>query len=80
MPQGFLRAYDSVRARVLGVVGEVLTGPEDSWRVFVTGHSLGGALATLCSYELANRRCACLRHSPRCTTAATRPSCRHGMG
>ncbi|CAL8471597.1 g11139 [Coccomyxa elongata] len=54
--EGFLRAYDSVRTRVLGVVDEVLTGSEDSWHVYVTGHSLGGALATLCSFELANRR------------------------
>lgn len=54
--QGFLRAYDSVRTRVLGVVDEVLTDSEDSWKIYVTGHSLGGALATLCSFELANRR------------------------
>ena len=56
MPQGFLRAYDSVRARVLGIAGEVLKEDAHAWRVCVTGHSLGGALATLCAYELANRR------------------------
>ena len=30
-----------------------LQGP---WRVHVTGHSLGGALATLCAFELASRQ------------------------
>ena len=54
--QGFLKAYDSVRSRVLGVAGEVLGEDAGAWHVYVTGHSLGGALATLCSYELANRR------------------------
>ncbi len=29
---------------------------QQPWRVYVTGHSLGGALATLCAYELAGRR------------------------
>lgn len=26
---------------------------DDRWRVYLTGHSMGGALATLCAYELA---------------------------
>ena len=47
---GFLEAYDSVRRAVLYCV-DALAGP--GWTVSVTGHSLGGALATLCSYELA---------------------------
>ena len=55
--QGFLKAYDSVRAKVMAVSEEVMGGEPRSWQVYVTGHSLGGALATLCSYELANRRC-----------------------
>jgi alpha-beta hydrolase superfamily lysophospholipase len=42
----------------MGIVSEVLKGEGHSWHVYVTGHSLGGALATLCSYELANRRLA----------------------
>jgi alpha-beta hydrolase superfamily lysophospholipase len=30
---------------------------EDRWRVYLTGHSMGGALATLCAYELAVSHC-----------------------
>ncbi|KAJ9526404.1 hypothetical protein QJQ45_009880, partial [Haematococcus lacustris] len=30
--------------------------PGRPWRVYITGHSLGGALATLCAYELAARQ------------------------
>lgn len=54
---GFLSAYDSVKVKVFSLV-DALTAdasPARPWRVFVTGHSLGGALATLCSYELATR-------------------------
>jgi dipeptidyl aminopeptidase/acylaminoacyl peptidase len=28
---------------------------DDRWRIYVTGHSMGGAHATLCAYELAVR-------------------------
>ena len=54
--QGFLKAYDSVRPKVMAVSDEVMGGKPRLWQAYVTGHSLGGALATLCSYELANRR------------------------
>jgi pimeloyl-ACP methyl ester carboxylesterase len=51
---GFMRAYDSVRRRVLtALVDARRVAPGQSWRVVVTGHSLGGALATLCAAELA---------------------------
>jgi thioesterase domain-containing protein len=32
------------------------TGDKGEWRVLTTGHSLGGALATLCAYELSQRQ------------------------
>ncbi|KAL6780883.1 hypothetical protein ACKKBG_A08865 [Auxenochlorella protothecoides x Auxenochlorella symbiontica] len=56
--QGFLAAYDSVRGATLGLMRAALArggggGGGEPWHVFVTGHSLGGALGTLCSYDLA---------------------------
>jgi len=65
--RGFLAAHDSVAARVAAVVDAVVDeeeGEEEGgergdrgssarpWRVSVTGHSLGGALATLSAVDL----------------------------
>lgn len=52
---GFRNAYESVRESVLRIVYDI-TGWNDSWTVCTTGHSLGGALATICAFELRNRR------------------------
>lgn len=60
MHSGFLAAYDSVKPKVLRLVDQLTAdaSPEQPWRVYVTGHSLGGALATLAAYDLAGRKCA----------------------
>lgn len=60
---GFLEAWDAVRGRVLGLLDDARgAGPRaaalgrgggGAWRLCVTGHSLGGALATLCALEVA---------------------------
>lgn len=52
---GFMRAYNSIRESILRVIYD-LTGWEEKWTVCITGHSLGGALATICAFECANRR------------------------
>jgi len=48
-PQVF-RLLDAIIAS-----GDEGTASAGDWHVYVTGHSLGGALATLCAYELATR-------------------------
>ncbi|KAL3726795.1 hypothetical protein ACJRO7_031660 [Eucalyptus globulus] len=61
---GFLSAYDSVRIRILSLlkmaIGFVDDGcePQYKWHVYVTGHSLGGALATLLALELSSSQLA----------------------
>ncbi|XP_076882944.1 uncharacterized protein LOC143531556 isoform X2 [Bidens hawaiensis] len=62
---GFLSAYDSVRTRILSLI-KTATGYQEEdadqqvseWHVFVTGHSLGGALATLLALELTSSQLA----------------------
>jgi hypothetical protein len=52
---GTTQAFDSIRGKTLALVDTVLEASDDgdSWQVYVTGHSLGGALATLMSALLA---------------------------
>lgn len=53
---GFLRAYLSIHTEILQILDTILAGEHDPWTIFVTGHSLGGALSVLGSWELARRR------------------------
>ncbi|XP_010527179.1 PREDICTED: uncharacterized protein LOC104804568 isoform X2 [Tarenaya hassleriana] len=61
---GFLSAYDSVRIRIISLlklaIGYIdnVAEPPYKWHVYVTGHSLGGALATLLALELASSQLA----------------------
>ncbi|KAK8935459.1 hypothetical protein KSP39_PZI012874 [Platanthera zijinensis] len=61
---GFLNAYDSVRIRILMLIKVAICFDEDQlesmlkWHVYVTGHSLGGALATLLALELSTSQMA----------------------
>lgn len=50
---GFLNAYLSVKNEVVELVNQVCR--QANWTIYVTGHSLGGALATCCAYDLAMR-------------------------
>merc|ERR1711871_1909389 len=59
---GFLQAFQSVRAALIQLIHAILTAPpvegevDEPWRIHITGHSLGGALASLMSFELARLR------------------------
>lgn len=53
---GFYNAYKAVQAEVIQIVDAITAGEGKEWSIFVTGHSLGGALSTLGAYEFATRR------------------------
>lgn len=48
------QAYSAVQTRIVNMAREIMKedGSAEPWKLYVTGHSLGGALAVLCAYEL----------------------------
>ncbi|GIL80940.1 hypothetical protein Vretimale_9351 [Volvox reticuliferus] len=50
--RGFMRAYSSVRRLLSSLLQLITTSGTGPWDVTLTGHSLGGALATLAAYEI----------------------------
>ena len=62
---GFLRAYQSVRVEILQTIDATLADETEKWTIYCTGHSLGGALSTLCAYDIANRPMTAWKHAQR---------------
>lgn len=50
---GFLKAWNSVKDQILLRLGQIITDPS-KYTLIVTGHSLGGALATIASVDIFN--------------------------
>ncbi|CAI5986442.1 unnamed protein product, partial [Closterium sp. NIES-64] len=50
---GFLDGYKSVKPRLLLLLKAILASSSEKYHIMVTGHSLGGALSTLFTYDLA---------------------------
>ena len=63
----------SVEPQVRQMVA-LCTGGDPGWEITTTGHSLGGALATVCAYDLATSKCASTAADQHATQPAV-PSC-----
>jgi len=50
---GFLKAWNSVKDSILLRLGQIITNPS-KYTLVITGHSLGGALATIASVDIFN--------------------------
>merc|ERR1712032_344953 len=54
--RGFIQYYEGIREKVIAAVEQTGSSvPQDVHELLVTGHSLGGAMATLCAVDLAVR-------------------------
>ena len=51
--QGFYQQYNSVRNDLWAIVKMRLEDNDDIEEIFITGHSMGGALTILCAFDLA---------------------------
>ncbi|KAJ7555056.1 hypothetical protein O6H91_05G020400 [Diphasiastrum complanatum] len=63
---GFLSAYDSVKSKILSIIRTSARDTDltdlPTWKIYITGHSLGGALATLLALELSRSKLAKQKH------------------
>eukprot|EP00759_Apiculatamorpha_spiralis_P005716 PhF_6_TR13407/c0_g1_i2/m.21335 len=55
--RGFAAAWDSMKDEVCETVAQVFGAGDIVDEILVTGHSLGGAVATLCAYSLSKLLC-----------------------
>ena len=51
--QGFYQQYNSVRNDLWAIVKMRLEDNDDIEEIFITGHSMGGALTILCAFDFA---------------------------